>query len=153
MKKYLNRDVFLILLGNLFTEHSLIIPFLVVWYIMFGISENIIGFILCFLTLIFLFLLRLMSLPLLYFYLERNTKHDIVKIFIHKLKTSWLVKFLVLLLSLIPTIINIFYLDRRFFFDSSFFGIALLLGLFGSYLILFLYWFIVDIIKHIKEQR
>ena len=152
MKKYLNRDVFLILLGNMLADYSFIGLLFLVLIMFFLMNNNNLGFAFVFLFLLF-FLVRLIILPIIYTYLEKNTKHNFITIFIYKLRTSWFVKFLILLLTLIPTIIDNFCFFNKFLFDSSFFRIALFLGLFGSYLILFLYWFIVDIIKHIKEQR
>ena len=152
MKKYLNRDVFLILLGNMLADYSFIGLLFLVLIMFFLMNNNNLGFAFVFLFLLF-FLVRLIILPIVYTYLEKNTKHNFIKIFIYKLRTSWFVKFLILLLTLIPTIIDLFCLEGYFFFDTHLFRSALFLGLFGSYLILFLYWFIVDIIKHIKEQR
>ena len=153
MKKYLNRDVFLILLGNMLADISVSVYTFLALGMIFGIAEESFLLFLCAFIAMFLFVLRICILPILYSYLERKTKHNIVKIFIHKLKTSWSAKFLILLLTLVPTIIDDFFINGKVSFDSSFFRIALFLGLFGSYLILFLYWFVVDIIKHIKEQR
>ena len=152
MEKYLNRDIYLILLGNILANYSFF-GFLYICLGMFLLMyDNDLVFVFIFLFLLF-FLVRLIILPIVYTYLEKNTKHNVVKIFIYKLRTSWMVKILILLLTLIPTIIDLFCLEGYFFFDTHLFRSALFLGLFGSYLILFLYWFIVDIIKHIKEQR
>ena len=152
MKKYLNRDVFLILLGNMLADYS----FFGLLYMGLGMFllmyDNNLGFAFVFLFFLF-FIIRLIILPIVYTYLEKNTKHNFIKIFIYKLRTSWFVKFLILLLTLIPIIIDNFCFFNKFLFDSSFFQIALFFGLFGSYLILFLYWFVVDIIKYIRKQR
>ena len=152
MKKYLNRDVFLILLGNMLADYSFIGLLFLVLIMFFLMNNNNLGFAFVFLFFLF-FIIRLIILPIVYTYLEKNTKHNFIKIFIYKLRTSWMVKILILLLTLIPTITDIFCLKGEFLSKVYSFRVALFLGLFGSYLILFLYWFVVDIIKYIKEQR
>ena len=150
MKKYLNRDVFLILLGNILASFSFYAVLFTSFFFLLLINNNIQGFISLFLFL-FLFSSRLILLPILYTYLEKNTKHDIVKTFICKLKISFVAKFLILTLAFIFAFIDVFYYCGKIYIKLL--CISLFFGLFGSYLILFLYWFIVDIIKHIKEQR
>ena len=153
MKKYLNRDVFLILLGNMLADISVSVYTFLVLVMMFGIAEETFLLFLCAFIAMFLFVLRICILPILYSYLERKTKHDFIKIFIHKLKTSWLMKILILILAFIPTIIGMHCFYGGITLNIGLLKLSVILGLFGSYLILFLYWFIVDIIKHIKEQR
>ena len=157
MKKYLNRDMFLILIGNMLADISFIVKKILAIGLLFLLEDkDILGYIFLFLF-IFMLLIRLIILPVLYSYLEKNSQYDIVKKFIFGIKTSWFLKLFTLLIAFVLStiIINIDFLDISFnlFYLKKCLIASLLFGLVGSYLILFLYWFIVDIIKHIKEQR
>jgi hypothetical protein len=95
--------------------------------------------------LVALTLIRFMVLPIVYKKLENSRRFDLVAKFIQRLKQSWCLKFVVLVIAyfsfwsiLFPYFFGGFYLQL-----SS----GLLFGLLGDYLVLFVYWFIEDKIK------
>ena len=157
MKKYLNRDVFLILIGNMLADFLIPTLLFVKLLIKFGITENFFPFCLCLLGLFLYSVARPFILPVLYTYLGQKNQNDVIQIFIKSLKTSRFIKCLMLLITMIFSILSafVFFIVTNCvkFNIKGFISIFLFYSIFNSYLILFLYWFIVDIIKHIKEQR
>ena len=86
-----------------------------------------------------IFIIKFISLPLLYSFLSKNSQSRLIKKFIYALKNKIIVKFFILFLSIIPCLIfNMLTKPDDILF--SFLVFCLILGLFGSYLFLFLWW-------------
>ncbi len=86
-----------------------------------------------------IFIIKFISLPLLYSFLSKNSQSRLIKKFIYALKNKIIVKFFILFLSIIPCLIfNMLTKPDDILF--SFLVFCVILGLFGSYLFLFLWW-------------
>ena len=89
-----------------------------------------------------IFIIKFISLPLLYSFLSKNSQSRLIKKFIYALKNKIIVKFFILFLSIIPFLIWNKFNDSLFKKEiwSDFFFFCIVFGLFGSYLFLFLWW-------------
>ena len=86
-----------------------------------------------------IFIIKFISLPLLYSFLSKNSQSRLIKKFIYALKNKIIVKFFILFLSIIPCLIfNMLTKPDDILF--SFLVFCVISGLFGSYLFLFLWW-------------
>ncbi len=85
---------------------------------------------------------RLLVLPIAYKSLENSQNFELVSKFIQKLKQSFHLKMIVL----IAAYFSFWSLGFPYFEDGFYvqFYQGLLLGLLGSYIVLFVYWFIED---------
>ena len=84
-------------------------------------------------------LLKLLVLPIFYNMLETRSKNVKIVKFIKNLKTKFRMKFLILFVSIIPFLIfNMLTKPNDILF--SFLVLCIISGLFGSYLVLFLWW-------------
>ncbi len=99
-----------------------------------------------------LLFLRLLVLPFAYKKLENSANYDLVSKFIHKLKQSNYLKLTVLVIAYFcycPTGLPYFSVD---FYGQLIQG--LILGLLGSYSVLFAWWYIEAKIKNrIKDKK
>ena len=82
-----------------------------------------------------LFILKFISLPILYKVLYKKSKNKIILGFIHLLKTNILFKIFILFLTLIPE--NLLFNKKFKLFEIL---LYIYVSLFGSYLFLFLWW-------------
>lgn len=93
---------------------------------------------------------RLFVLPIAYKKLENSQEFDLIAKFIQKLKQSFRLKIVVLILAYFS------YWSLGFsYFDDGFYiqlRNGIILGLLGNYLVLFAYWFIEDKIKEIIQK-
>jgi len=156
MKKILKilftRDILLLIIVNLLLADTAIFSF----FLMFAgaISREFIyiDYALMIMTI------RLFVLPIFYNLLKKYTKNKCVQDFLYKLRYSIKTRLLILILSPIPFIIECLILFRNanlLELLSSiipFYILSLFCGLFGSYLVLFLYWYIEDKIKNFKNR-
>ena len=97
-----------------------------------------------------LLILRLLVLPFAYKKLENSQNYKLVSQFIHKLKQSNYLKLTVLVIAYFcycPTGLPYFSGD---FYHQLIQG--LIFGLLGSYIVLFIYWYIEDKIKNSKAN-
>ena len=89
-----------------------------------------------------IYIIKNISLPILYYILEKTSKSKLIKKFINNLKHKFIMKLLVLFLSIIPFLIwnklNDSLLKKEIW--SDFFFFCIVFGLFGSYLFLFFFW-------------
>ncbi len=94
---------------------------------------------------------RLLVLPIAYKKLENSKKFELVAKFIQKLKQSFRLKIIVLIIAYFS------YWSFGFsYFDDGFYiqlQNGIILGLLGNYLVLFAYWFIEDKIKNIIQKH
>ena len=93
----------------------------------------------CGILSVMLFILKFISLPILYNILYKISKSKIILGFIHLLKTNILFKIFILFLTLIPE--YLFFISNSK--STSIFAyvyIFIYFGLFGSYLFLFFWW-------------
>ena len=89
--------------------------------------------------IISILLLKLLVLPIFYNMLETKSKNVSIVKFIKNLKTKFRLKFLILLVSIIPYLIfNMLIKPNDILF--SFLVLCVISGLFGSYLFLFFWW-------------
>lgn len=98
------------------------------------------------LLMIFSVILRLIILPVLYGYMENHSKDKIVLEFIQNLRKSWKWKVGILLFSALTALP--FGISN---FSQMLFATILFTG-FSSYLILFIWWWIQDLIKNKKNE-
>ena len=163
IKKYLTRDIIITLFVNLFLADMFVsgtwlIPFVLLNY--YGGAPFIENHSLFFALIMYLLLvLKPISLPILYTFFQKKSKDEVVQRFIYLLKNSKAMKRKVLLLSIIPSIIDYFcdwsgfdftlkrLLDLVLHFHQ-FILVSIVYGLFGSYLVLYLYWYVEDKIKN-----
>lgn len=102
--------------------------------------------------------IRLFVLPIFYNLLKKYTKDKCVQDFLYKLRYSIKTRLLILSLSPIPFIIEsliLFGNANLLELLSSiipFYILSLFCGLFGSYIVLFIYWDIEDKIKNFKNN-
>jgi predicted Co/Zn/Cd cation transporter (cation efflux family) len=126
----------------LFTSYGGLEPF----YSLF--SKPILDFFLP--ALLFFLLSRLLVLPIAYKKLEKSQRFDLVAKFIQRLKQSWHLKIVVLVIAYFSYCnLGASYLDGGFYVKlrNGFF-----VGLLGNYLVLFAYWFIENKIKQIIQK-
>ena len=97
-----------------------------------------------------LLILRLLVLPFAYKKLENSENYKLISKFIHKLKQSNYLKLTVLVIAYFcycPTGLP--------YFSGDFYGQliqGLIFGLLGSYIVLYIYWYIEDKIKDNKAN-
>jgi hypothetical protein len=93
---------------------------------------------------------RLLVLPIAYKKLENSQKFDLVAKFIQRLKQSWRLKIVVLVIA--------YFSFQSVGFPYFYWGFysqlvnGIFLGLLGNYLVLFAYWFIENKIKQIIQK-
>ena len=101
-----------------------------------------------------IYIIKNISLPILYYILEKTSKSKLIKKFINNLKHKFIMKLLVLFLSIIPFLIwnklNDSLLKKEIW--SDFFFFCIVFGLFGSYLFLFLFWEVEKLWRREKEK-
>ncbi|OLA94571.1 MAG: hypothetical protein BHW64_03080 [Candidatus Melainabacteria bacterium LEY3_CP_29_8] len=101
-----------------------------------------------------IYIIKNISLPILYYILEKTSKSKLIKKFINNLKHKFIMKLLVLFLSIIPFLIwnklNDSLLKKEIW--SDFFFFCIVFGLFGSYLFLFFFWEIEKFWRREKEK-
>ena len=93
-----------------------------------------------------LLILRLLVLPFAYKKLENSQNYKLVSQFIHKLKQSNYLKLTVLVIAYFC-----YYPTGVLYFSGDFYGQLIqggIFGLFGSYIVLYIYWYIEDKIKN-----
>ena len=97
-------------------------------------------FLILFIIVVIIFcFLKLLVLPIFYNMLETKSKNVRIVTFIKNLKYKWGMKLFVLFLSITPFLLwN--KLNYSLFNKEKFFYFCIILGLFGSYLFLFLWW-------------
>ena len=94
-----------------------------------------------------LFILKFISLPILYKVLYKKSKNKIILGFIHLLKTNILFKIFILFLTLIPE--NLLFNKKFKLFEIL---LYIYVSLFGSYLFLFLWWEVEKWWKREKDK-
>ena len=158
IKRYLTKDIIIIFIINLLTDVSCVMEIGYILCVLFSHCDLERFALPLFLILNLIFFLHFLTLPILYFFMARFSKNEIVKIFIKNLRTSNKFKLQILGYSLLVTLLNeIIYeiINPPFpitfvnfllgLFDiSRFISWTLFFGLFGSYLVLYLYWYIED---------
>lgn len=149
----LNRDMLLLIIVNLLLADTAIFSFFLL------AKGSILGNFTDLGYALIIMIIRLFVLPIFYNLLKNHTKDKYIQKFLYKLKYSAKTKLLILILSPIPFIIEFLAI-----FGSVKSGLELLAGigtlylyslfcgLFGSYLVLFIYWYIEDKIKKVKKQ-
>lgn len=103
---------------------------------------------------------RLFILPVFYNWFKNIAKDKYIQDFLYKLRYSRKTKLLVLFLSPIPFIIEIYLLSNGYTTIlkellreiATLYIYSLFCGLLGSYVVLFIYWFIEDKIKSFKKS-
>jgi hypothetical protein len=101
-------------------------------------------------ALLFFLLSRLLILPIAYKKLENSQNFALVAKFIQKLKQSWRLKTVVLVIAYFSYCnLGASYLDGGFYVKLR---NGLFVGLLGNYLALYAYWFIESKIKNIIQK-
>jgi hypothetical protein len=90
-------------------------------------------------------------LPIAYKKLENSQKFDLVAKFIQRLKQSWCLKIVVLVIAYF----SFWAVGFPYFYYGFYPQLihSLVFGLMGNYLVLYAYWFIEDKIKKIKQKH
>lgn len=149
IKEYINWQIFLILFVNIFMASSyftwIYLMGIIAIELMFGDSFGLLYMFLLALILIMKFL----YLPILYSLLGKYSKNKIVKSFIYNLKNNKKFRIKVLVLVSIPTIILSFrqagydeFWSDIMAFTNTFIIQFTFIDLLGSYVVLFLWWWI-----------
>ncbi|MCM1339060.1 MAG: hypothetical protein NC191_05260 [Muribaculaceae bacterium] len=125
---------------------------LILGYLMFESMNNDFCFKYCMLYLlaILLFFGRLFILPFTYKIVENSQQYRLCSKIVYILKNSIWAKIFVLIWAHCA-----YFLGQINFFNQSFFEsirCGILLGLSGSYIILFIYWWIEDIIRKLQHK-
>lgn len=145
---YYGMDTIIVLLVNFFfIDYKLTLLSILILVPIFEKNDSLSGFGYV-VTIIFLILtiLRLIILPILYGYMENHSKDKIVLGFIQNLRKSWKWKFGVLSLTMTSLI-----LPTTGDYSNIYIAIIIFTG-FSSYLILFIWWWIQDLIKKKKNE-
>lgn len=148
LKQIFHKDVlFIILVNLLFIDFSWQFPFIIVTLLFFTLDSSYIDVIFFYFTILFL-ILRLTMLPFTYNYMEHNSNNLVVQRFIFKIRDNIMTKIIILCLSLLPTLIYyIFHCENLTEFAYSIpsaIVMSIFCGAFGSYVVLFIYWYIQD---------
>ena len=144
LKQIFHKDVFLILFLSIFVDITLLESILYTFAFFFShVDEKYVGVILF--TALMLCLSHYLILPVLYNYMEKKSNNIIIKHFIANLKISFKYKIIVLIITALPILFVLNVKSNDLF--EHFIGILLgliFMGAFGSYITLFLYWYIKD---------
>lgn len=170
-KKFLNWEIILVILLHIFlVDFTFIGFFLLGIVVILSISHEKEALIMLsiFATLC---IARLLILPILYNFIEKKSKQEILLDFISKLKSSKKIRIIVLLITLLPLLLfasgNLLYevvINQLYLFNNlyllyrsleSFLVLLIifpiLFGAFGSYTALFIWWKIkIKAINHVK---
>jgi len=171
LKKFLNWEISLVILLHIFlVDFTFIGLFLLTIVVIIGISHEKEALIM-FSIFAMLCMTRLLILPILYNFIEKKSKQEILLDFIIKLKSSTRTKIIVLLITILPLflfasgtllyeiVINELYLfNNPYLLSRSLESFLILLiifpiffGAFGSYLALFAWWKIKNALIHYKK--
>ena len=150
----LNRDMLMLYIVNFLLADTAIFVFFLVMAAAFLEKYNY------FILAVIIMVGRLFILPNFYNWFVGFAKEKYIQDFLYGLRYSIKVKILVAILSPIPFIIECFILSNCA--ESDFWGLfdgiitlyifSLFAGLLGSYVILYMYWYINDKIKNSKEN-
>lgn len=159
IKKYLNWEIILTLLVNFFlADFTLLGMFILLYAVSIAEPQPDRAFSIM-LFVLFLAFLRIIYLPILYTVLEKKSKNEIVQRFISCMKNSKKTRVIILLVTLLPVFLYVTYSvfaassadTETFLFVLHYAGYLLLytlgFGLFGSYIVLFLWWYLKDKFK------
>ena len=147
-------EIALTILVNLLSDLSWSIIYIV--FLFYEVPDKILHIIIfIFSVLVFL---RLLVLPIYYNWLEKRTQNELIKIFIQRLRYSFVTKiFMLFPISYVITILcdklMNWHLNINIFAIIPYIVISILLGSMGNYLVLFAYWFIVDLYKKIRQNH
>lgn len=147
------KNIIVFILINLFADTSFYMPNLCAFVIIYSMGDDSSTLLIEFLLILNLLLLfiRLLVLPIAYKKLEYSQDFELISQFIHKLKQSWCLKFLVLIITYFSS-----WCYGTTWFNGGFsnqFFLSLIDGLLGSYLVLFLYWYIEGIVKDKRRKN
>ena len=144
------KNIFCLLIINLVAS----IGYLVLFILVFGMmmSESSLMFNVSLATMLTIIFARLFVLPIAYKKLEKSQEFELVAKFIQKLKSSFYLKIIVLIFAYIFDIIIclIIFRDIKYVFNIV---DVLVQSLFFCYIVLFIYWFVEDKIKKIKDKK
>ena len=144
------KNIICLLLINIFANASPLEGCLILILIYYKFTDDISVLQLNWLTILviimyLLLILRLLVLPFAYKKLENSENYKLISKFIHKLKQSNYLKLTVLVIAYFC-----YYPTGLPYFSGDFYGQliqGLIFGLLGSYIVLFIYWYIEDKIK------
>ncbi len=146
MKKL--KDIILILVSNILADASVMLTFYIILSVIISMSENAFLFWLTFSYIIFISIGRNTILPVVYDYIFKKSQISLSKNFINKLKLSNSTKIIaVSILTLFSEILNLLLFDIKitnFKIVLANVVSSLFIGILGSYIFLFLYWYIKD---------
>jgi len=149
MKKF--KDIILILVSNILADTSVMLTFYIMLLVIISMSEN--DF-LCWLTFFYIILIsigRNTILPVIYNYIFKKSQISLSKNLINKLKLSNSTKIIaVSIITLFSEILNLLLFDIKitnFKIVLANVVSSLFIGILGSYIFLFLYWYIKDKFK------
>ena len=146
MKKL--KDIILILVSNILADASVMLTFYIILSVIISMSENAFLFWLTFSYIILISIGRNTILPVVYDYIFKKSQISLSKNFINKLKLSNSTKIIaVSILTLFSEILNLLLFDIKitnFKIVLANVVSSLFIGILGSYIFLFLYWYIKD---------
>lgn len=144
-------NVVLLLVINFFANGSYTFLAMVVLSFKLGFSDNLSmteEVVLAFgiIVMCILLFLHIFVLPIAYKKLEKSKKFIYISRFIKRLKQSWKLKLIVLVIAYFSCFPRSFFSGE---FAGEFIG-GIMFGLLGSYIVLYVYWYIEDIIQKDK---
>ncbi len=150
LKSFFNKDILLVLFANIFADVSILCS----WYLIISliniIAEDKYYYFIDLYLLLILFG-RLSLLPFIYNYLLQKTNYSILQKILIKLKKQNMLK--CLFIFVLPTFfifLNLYILNIEIDTPKTIFENILMsffVGILGSYIFLFLYWYIKDKFK------
>ena len=144
------KNIFCLFIINLIASMGYFVLSIFVFGMM--MSESSLMFNVSLVTMLTIIFARLFVLPIAYKKLEKSQDFELVAKFIQKIKYSFYLKIIVLIFAYIFDIIIclIIFRDIKYAFNIA---DILVQSLFFCYIVLFIYWFIEDKIKKIKDKK
>ena len=146
------KNITCLIMINLIACMGYLVPYISALYIISLMGDNLpVKFLYCLMIItVFIILGRLLVLPIAYKKLENSKNFELLSEFIKKLRNSLYLKIIILIMVYVfDRFICFIFFDKEPSFRISH---NLLVNLSGCYIVLFIYWFIEDKIKQLKEK-
>ncbi len=144
------KNIFCLLIINLVASMGYLVLFILVFGMMMS-GESELRFNISLATILIIIFARLFVLPIAYKKLENSRKTELAAKFIQKLKHSFYLKVIILIVAYIYDIIACLIIFRNVEYAFQIVDI-LIQSLLFCYIVLFIYWFVEDKIKQLREK-
>lgn len=143
------KNIFCLLIINLVASMGYFVLSILVFGMM--MSESSLMFNVSLVTMLTIIFARLFVLPIAYKKLEKSQDFELAAKFIQKLKHSFYLKVIILIVAYIYDIIACLIIFRNVEYAFQIVDI-LIQSLLFCYIVLFIYWFVEDKIKQLREK-